>query len=88
MRMKCTLTLCCDSRPGAFAGDHTIATYVDYAGDIDASNDEIETTVTSLETPTVDLGSNGTYCDELTLQAIRALTMCEYRRYYPGDRDH
>ena len=24
------------------AGDHTIATYVDYAGDIDASNDEIE----------------------------------------------
>ncbi|MCB9021558.1 MAG: PKD domain-containing protein [Chitinophagales bacterium] len=51
------------------AGDHTIATYVDYAGDIDASNDEIETTVTSLETPTVDLGSNGTYCDELTLDA-------------------
>ena len=28
-----------------------------------------KTTVTSLETPSVDLGSNGTYCDELTLDA-------------------
>jgi PKD repeat protein len=50
-------------------GDHDINTYVDFPGDIDAGNDDITTTVTSLETPSVDLGANGTYCDELTLDA-------------------
>jgi PKD repeat protein len=51
------------------SGDHDITTYVDFPGDIDVSNDEITTTVTSLETPEVDLGPNGTYCDELELDA-------------------
>ena len=51
------------------AGAHTILTYVNYPGDIDSGNDDMTNTITSLETPSVDLGANGTYCDELTLDA-------------------
>ncbi len=50
-------------------GDHTIETSVDFPGDIDPLNDALSTTVSTFETPVVDLPANGTFCDELELDA-------------------
>ncbi|MBK8487956.1 MAG: PKD domain-containing protein [Bacteroidetes bacterium] len=54
------------------AGDHTIEAWTDYGADLDPSNDLHSVTITSLETPSVDLGPNGTQCDEVTLDAGNA----------------
>jgi len=51
------------------AGDHIIETSVSIPGDIDPSNDDLSTTVSTLETPLIDLPENGTFCDELELDA-------------------
>ncbi len=51
------------------AGPHTIETSVSIPGDIDGSNDDLTTSVTTLETPVVTLPANGTFCDELELDA-------------------
>lgn len=50
-------------------GDYEICAYTEYGGDGDGTNDMTCATVTSLASPTLDLGPNQTICDEYTIDA-------------------
>ncbi len=50
-------------------GDYEVCVWTDFAGDSDESNDMLCVTLTSLATPSVDLGPNTTVCDLVTLDA-------------------
>lgn len=51
------------------AGDYDVVTWTDFSGDEDETNDLLTTVVSSLATPTLDLGANKTVCDITTLDA-------------------
>lgn len=50
-------------------GTYDLCVWTDFAGDSDEGNDMICVTITSLATPSVDLGPNMTVCDLVTLDA-------------------
>lgn len=50
-------------------GDNDVLVWTSLSGDGTVSNDSYETTVSSLETPSLDLGPNQTICDEYTIDA-------------------
>ncbi len=50
-------------------GTYDICVWTDFSGDSDESNDMLCITITSLATPSVDLGPNMTVCDIVTLDA-------------------
>ncbi|MFN0276533.1 MAG: PKD domain-containing protein [Chitinophagales bacterium] len=51
------------------AGDYDVTVWTSFGGDGNESNDTYATTVTSLETPVIDLGPNQTICDEYIIDA-------------------
>lgn len=53
----------------ASATTHTVTVYSDLSGDGNAANDSYSASVTTLESPTLDLGSNQTVCDEYVIDA-------------------
>ncbi|MFZ1634003.1 MAG: GEVED domain-containing protein [Chitinophagales bacterium] len=50
-------------------GDHDLLVWTDFSGDEDETNDELFLTLTSLATPSLELGPNKTICDITTLDA-------------------
>ena len=53
----------------ATAGPHTLDAWTDFSGDEDETNDLLSSSITSLATPSLDLGPNMTVCDEVVLNA-------------------
>lgn len=54
----------------ATPGTHTLATWTDFSGDEDETNDTLISSIVSLATPVLDLGPNTTVCDDVVLNAL------------------